>query len=144
MLVVPVDRAAISDAQLQRRGGLGGIGEPVQHGELGGSGLGGDQAQRAAGLHGGQLPVIAQQPDGRAAGGGDLDEPVEQERARHPGLVDQHHVAGAQRELAGLGRHWQPGAQPGGERPGGPLVPELVQVVGLDGELGAEHGGRRR
>ena len=80
----------------KRRGGLGGVAEPVQHRQLRGAGLGGDQPQRAAGLDRRELPVIAEQPDDRAPRGGELHELVEQERARHPGLVDEHHVAGAQ------------------------------------------------
>ena len=63
-------------------------------GELRGARLGGDQAQRAAAFDGRELPVIAQQPHDRAPRGGDRHELVEQEGAGHPGLVDEHDVAG--------------------------------------------------
>ena len=62
MAGVPADRGAVAGAQLEGGGGFGGVAEPVQDGQLGSAGLGCDQAQRAAGLDGRELPVIAEQP----------------------------------------------------------------------------------
>jgi hypothetical protein len=62
--------------------------------------FGGDQAQRAAGVDRGQLPVVAEQPDDRAPLRGVGGETVKSERIGHPGLGDHDHVAGAEPEHA--------------------------------------------
>ena len=139
---VPVDGRGVPGPQLQRGGGLGrGRGTGTSVGELRRPRCGGDQAQRAAALDRGELPVVAQEPHDRAARGGEPDELVEHEGARHPGLVDEHDVAGAEAEHAQVFRHRGPGAEPGGGRPGGPFVHELVQVLRPGPELAAEDVG---
>ena len=59
----------------------------------------GDQPDRAAGLDGTQLLVIADQPHIGAAAQGVADDLVQGVGARHGGLVDDQDVAGTEVEL---------------------------------------------
>jgi hypothetical protein len=68
-----------------------------------------DKDQRVAVITGGSRGigaglVVAEQPRRRAPRGGERHELVEQERARHPGLIDEHDVARVEGEGPGEAR----------------------------------------
>jgi hypothetical protein len=109
---IPPHRRHAPRPDLQGNRRLGGIPEAVQHRQLRCAGLGGDQPQRPAGLHRRELPVVPEQPHRRAPRRRDLHQLVQEERARHPGLVHQHHVTGPQRERPREAGHRGAGPQP--------------------------------
>ena len=77
--------------------GFGGVGEPVQLGEVQGAVGVFDVAEDAAGADRGELLIITDQPHARTATDGELDGGVEGEGVGHSGFVDDHQCRRADR-----------------------------------------------
>ena len=88
VIKIEVERRRLALAEGQRCARFGGVGEAVQLGEMQGAMGLLDAAEDAAGADRGELLIIPDQPDTRAASDGELDGRVEGEGIGHAGFVD--------------------------------------------------------
>ena len=98
-VVVEVEPEGLGAAFPKRQGGgaFDGVGEPHQLVQVQRAVGGGDVAQDTAGADRGELLGVADEPDLPAAGGDEGDGGVQGEGVGHPGLVDDHQRARADR-----------------------------------------------
>ena len=90
---VEVDGRLVAVADLQGGGGFGRVGEADDLLHPDRADLVVEVAEHAAGFDRGELLVVTEQPHHRPGLFGAVDEPVQHQRARHPGLIDQDHRA---------------------------------------------------
>ncbi len=100
-----------------------------------GSETAGEAGEGAAGVDGGELGGVTDEDQLRSSGGGVVEEPVEVAGADHPGLVDDHDVAGPEVTPAGVEVTEEP-VQRGGGDPG-----PVFELLGGSGGEGAPDDG---
>ncbi len=143
---VPVDRVWVAGAELEGGSGLGGVAEPVQRRSAPGCRL-----RRRPG-------AVRRRPRRRGAAGrrraAGRPRPASRRAATSWSSAKVPAIPASSTRTTSPGPSLNmrappgtdaPDVEPGGERAGGPLVEELVQVLRADPELPSEHvgGGRR-